>query len=60
VRWEIAGVAMPPAVASALAPATVFKNVRRSMMCLIQHVIPTGADCAQTEAAVLKESCNFR
>src|SRR5262249_51279656 len=32
-RWEIAGVARPPAVASAPAPTADFKNVRRSMMC---------------------------
>src|SRR5215831_20886244 len=31
-RWEIAGMARPPAVASAPAPITDFRNVRRSMM----------------------------
>src|SRR5262249_61878474 len=36
-RWEIAGAARPPAVASAPAPTADFKNARRSMMC--PHVV---------------------
>src|SRR5262249_28733688 len=56
-RWEIAGVARSPAVASAPAPTADFKNVRRSIMCprivwpLADHGASAHAYSLQAESA---------